>query len=327
MENSINKNAENNIMVSVLCLAYNHASYIRNALDGFVNQKTNFKYEVIIHDDASTDGTANIIREYAEKYPDLFVPILQRENMHSKKVKITPTFLCPKVRGKYIAFCEGDDFWMNENKLQKQIDFLENHPEYTACTHACKVLDMRDNTEKEKHAFNYTGTVTVKQVIEGDGDLFATGSVVAKAEEVINRKPFREIAGVGDYPLIIQLALAGKVYYFDEVMSCYRFMAPGSWNSMNMVDDEKRKLHIQKIQACLEEADRYSEYKYHDSFSFVIDRKWFNLYFKKMPMRKLKKRYRAYYCRLTIVKRLVLYFRASIPLANKIIKLAQKNNK
>lgn len=129
------------ILVSVICTAYNHEPYIRSALDGFVMQKTNFRYEVLIHDDASKDNTAQIIREYAEKYPEIIVPVLQTENQHSKGVKITNTILRPMIRGKYIALCEGDDFWTDENKLQRQVDFLEANPDYVACAHNTLVHD------------------------------------------------------------------------------------------------------------------------------------------------------------------------------------------
>ena len=108
-----------NIMVSVICLCYNHENYVKDALEGFVKQKTTFPFEVLIHDDASTDKSAEIIREYEAKYPDIIKPTYQTENQYSQGVKILRTYLLPKVRGKYIAFCEGDDFWTDENKLQK----------------------------------------------------------------------------------------------------------------------------------------------------------------------------------------------------------------
>ena len=108
---------EDGIVVSVYCLAYNHEQYIRDALEGFVRQKTNFRYEVLVHDDASTDNTPAIIREYAQKYPDIIKPIFQTENQYSKGVKILPEIIHPKSSGRYIAFCEGDDYWCDENKL------------------------------------------------------------------------------------------------------------------------------------------------------------------------------------------------------------------
>ena len=126
------------VVVSVLCTAYNHEKYIRSALDGFVNQKTNFRYEVLINDDASTDHTAAIIAEYEAKHPDIIKPVYQTENQYSKGVSITKSILFPQSKGKYTAICEGDDYWCDENKLQKQVDFLESHQEYAACLRAVR---------------------------------------------------------------------------------------------------------------------------------------------------------------------------------------------
>lgn len=126
-------NDQSPIVVSIVSLAYNHAKYIRQCLDGFIMQKTTFAFEVLIHDDASTDGTADIIREYELKYPNIIKPIYQTENQYQKGVAIGATYLYPRVQGKYIAECEGDDYWTDPLKLQKQIDLLEKHPECSFC--------------------------------------------------------------------------------------------------------------------------------------------------------------------------------------------------
>lgn len=120
---------EDYILVSIVCPAYNHEKYIRNCLEGFVMQKATFKFEVIIHDDASTDTTTNIISEYVNKYPELFKVYIQRENQYHKDPRVCENFMFPRARGKYIALCEGDDYWTDPNKLQLEVDYLENHPE------------------------------------------------------------------------------------------------------------------------------------------------------------------------------------------------------
>ena len=125
----------NDVEVSVICNAFNHGRYIRDALNGFVMQKTDFKFEVLVHDDASTDNTADIIREFEEKYPDIIKPIYQTENQYSKGVDIPKTFLHPLVRGRYVALCEGDDYWTDPHKLEKQVAVLEAHPEADICAH------------------------------------------------------------------------------------------------------------------------------------------------------------------------------------------------
>jgi glycosyltransferase involved in cell wall biosynthesis len=116
-------------LVSVSCLSFNHSSYIRQCLNGILSQKTNFSFEIVLYDDASTDGTVKIIQEYVSRFPNLFNVLIQKENQYSKGIRgIAPKFNFPRCRGKYIAFCEGDDFWTDPLKLQKQVDFLEKNP-------------------------------------------------------------------------------------------------------------------------------------------------------------------------------------------------------
>jgi len=115
-------------LVSITCATYNHEAYIKEALEGFVMQKTSFPFEIIVHDDASTDNTASIIREYEARYPDLFVTIYEAENQYSKGYGDLSRIIYSAVRGKYIAVCEGDDYWTDPYKLQKQVEFLEYNP-------------------------------------------------------------------------------------------------------------------------------------------------------------------------------------------------------
>jgi glycosyltransferase involved in cell wall biosynthesis len=117
-------------LVSVCCITYNHVSYISEAIDSFLMQETSFPFEILVHDDASTDGTEKIILAYAENYPGIIRAVIQTENQYSKAGLIAHRFLFPKAKGKYIALCEGDDYWTDSTKLQKQVQFLEDHPEY-----------------------------------------------------------------------------------------------------------------------------------------------------------------------------------------------------
>ena len=140
------------IKVSVYTACYNHAKYIRKCLDSLLMQKTSFKYEIIIIDDCSTDGTKEIIAEYAKEYPDIVKPIFNKENLYSKRIKKFKNFVLPRVRGKYIAYCEGDDFWTDENKLQLQFEAMEKHPECLICVH--RVQAVYEN-EKERADLTY----------------------------------------------------------------------------------------------------------------------------------------------------------------------------
>lgn len=133
---------EEQILVSINCITYNHREYIVQCLEGMLMQKTDFKFEILIHDDASIDGTDVVLREYAEKYGDIIRPILQTENQYSKGVDIWNTYQFPRARGKYIAICEGDDYWTDPLKLQKQVDFMEKNGQYAFCCHRFSIFDQ-----------------------------------------------------------------------------------------------------------------------------------------------------------------------------------------
>ena len=144
----INRLDENKkVMVSICSITYNQANYIRKAFDGFIMQKTDFSFEILIHDDASTDGTEEIIREYEAKYPEIIKPIYEKENQWVKGRRGSVVFNFPRAKGKYIALCEGDDYWTDPLKLQKQIDFLEANPNYTLSCHRYKIFNESSQTE------------------------------------------------------------------------------------------------------------------------------------------------------------------------------------
>lgn len=149
-------------VVSVRCTAYNHEKYIRDSIEGFLIQKTNFPFEIVIHDDASTDSTADIIREYEKKYPSIIKPIYETENQYSKYDSTMVDIINKELKGDYIAFCEGDDYWIDENKLQKQVDFLQNNPEYGMCFTDFNMLNQNDGT------FTYDYLKNNPQVLDFD---------------------------------------------------------------------------------------------------------------------------------------------------------------
>ena len=153
------------IGVSVLCMAYNQEKYIRQTLESFVMQKTNFPFEVLINDDASTDKTPEIIKEFADKYPNIIKPVYQKENQYSKGVSIHNDFLFPKAAGKYLAFCEGDDFWTDENKLQIQYDIMEKNPDCHLCLHKVRVVSENGNELKETYPKHLRKKMTDYSVI------------------------------------------------------------------------------------------------------------------------------------------------------------------
>ena len=263
----------NEIMVSVICLCYNHENYIKDALDGFVKQKTTFPFEVLIHDDASTDKSAEIIREYEAKYPDIIKPTYQTENQHSQGVKIVKTFLWPKIRGKYIAFCEGDDFWTDENKLQKQVDFLEANPDYTVCVHNTIFCDMKTDEQKVWYPTE-NREITAEDAILGRRT-YHLSSVLVKTDFYFAKPAWAfMIHGVGDLPSVIYHSLSGRVMYFGDVMSFYRCGVSGSWTARFSKNYAKRITINRKIIQMLHELDKYYDYQYHKAVRKGVLKYW-----------------------------------------------------
>ena len=241
-----------NIEVSVYCLAYNHEKYIRKALEGFVNQKTNFGYEVFVHDDASTDKTAKIIEEYATRYPDIIKPIYQTENQYSKGVKITTEIILPRMSGKYIAVCEGDDYWIDDCKLQKQYDILESIPSVAICTHRVNCV-TEDDTEKigeiPGNWFNFKGDkeFTTDQFSDflmiRKRYAFHTSSYFARREVFCSKE--RSLLSQkmnGDMAIMYASLLYGNVYFIDQEMSNRRMMTMGNYNQRKKAFPIEKKI-------------------------------------------------------------------------------------
>ncbi|MCX3067004.1 glycosyltransferase [Cetobacterium somerae] len=235
MEETNSKNK--NILLSICCITYNHENFIKDTLEGFLLQEVNFKYEIIIHDDASTDKTAEIIKKYENQYSDLIISIYQQENQYSQGKPFLENVF-EKAQGKYLAICEGDDFWIDKNKLQKQIDFLENNPEYSATYHNVYVVDENKKElkkEQNEHPF-YEKHIVQKSDVEEISLAGQTASLVCinfwkKLDERL-KKEFILSKANGDTKLSLVLVELGKIYYFSEIMSCYRKIYSGdSWTS------------------------------------------------------------------------------------------------
>jgi glycosyltransferase involved in cell wall biosynthesis len=223
----------NNPVVSISCITYNHAPYIRQCIDGFLMQKTDFSIEVLIHDDASTDGTTDIIREYEQKYPKIIKPIYQTENQYSQGVDVFTIYNINRAQGKYIAYCEGDDYWIDPYKLQKQKDFLEKNPEYGLVNTDVNVLEQEtgyiiNNYNKDLlNTCSNDRIVSIQDILNGKYRIM-TPTVLLKKEIV---KSYIESEGylfisrhfpMGDTPTWIYFAQNSKLFYIDEATTIYR---------------------------------------------------------------------------------------------------------
>ena len=225
-------------MVSVLVATYNHEKYIRETLDGILNQKTNFKYDVIVHDDASTDHTAEIVKEYEKKYPDIIRGIYQQTNQFYN-CNISAKYLYPQIKGKYFAVLDGDDYWIDENKLQMQVDFLEKHPDYSMCMHNAIKFNNETGEKKVLNTFPKDGTYTQEeQILAGLGSNFpACASNLFRTQFIKDIPKLFCESRVMDYPIRQYYANMGKVYYFEKPMSVYRVSIYGSY--MKMVGEDQ----------------------------------------------------------------------------------------
>jgi glycosyltransferase involved in cell wall biosynthesis len=265
-------------VVTVITLTYNHAPYIRQCLDSILAQETNFPVQMIVHDDASTDGTVEIVREYAEKYPNVIVPILQKENQYSKGNGLAE-FILPLVKGKYRASCEGDDYWIDPLKLKKQVRIMEEHPDTTLCGAVARIeaqgpLDgrlIKPKIMKDVYA--------LRDVFSGT--MFHTSTYLVRTD--IRYPAGYTNVSYGDFFTRFVCALQGKLRCLPDIVSVYRFHGKGVYSGASsrqiadnqitlytevgkLLDDKqakliKRPLLLAKAQRCcalIEEGDRNS---------------------------------------------------------------------
>ena len=184
-------------LVTVQCLVYNHEPFLRKCLDGFVMQETTFPFEVLVHDDASTDGSAAIIREYAERYPEIIKPIYETENQHSKHDGSLRRIVHGSAHpaAKYIALCEGDDYWTDAHKLQKQISFLESHPDYTmSCSRSLLYSEKDKRMVGERYCYNSTRDIKPKDVVNRTGVFISTCTIVYRKTMRQDFVEYRQLA-------------------------------------------------------------------------------------------------------------------------------------
>ena len=231
---------QDNIMVSIVYITYNHEKYISQALEGFLNQKTTFPIEIIIHDDASTDRTPDIIINYASRYPTLITPILQNENQYSQG-KIITEKLIMQAKGKYIAFCEGDDYWTDPNKLQEQVDILERNIDLVASTHNEIVVRENGTPWPKSYQISYRehhNRILDRKMLNYKCKFAHTASIVVRRDIFTGLdgeawEAYKNVRANGDMKWAALMASQGNVYHIAKDMACYRYVPNGtdSWSS------------------------------------------------------------------------------------------------
>ncbi|NMB57344.1 glycosyltransferase [Candidatus Beckwithbacteria bacterium] len=238
--------------ISILCLAYNHEKYISQTIDSFLMQKTNFDYEILIHDDASTDKTPEILKEYQKKFPNIIKLVIQKENQLSKiKTGILKTFLLPSAKGKYIALCEGDDYWIDAYKLQKAVDSLDQNSDCIMFAHNSYIL-YPDNRKE--------------LLIKRNNVLNNKFSLINQIYTHTSARVFRNIKNLppGDIFQYHYLLSKGNCYYYDKPLSVYRYNHKGVWSSVDRKEQEKfNNIVIYLINIML-------NYKYNNYYSEIM---------------------------------------------------------
>ena len=233
------KDIANTPLVSIICSTYNHGLYISQCLDGFLMQKTNFPFEILIHDDASTDNTPDIIREYEHNHPQVIRPIYQKENKYSKKEDIFAKYQCSRVRGKYIAICEGDDYWIDPLKLQKQIDFLEKNPDYGMIYTTSKVYNQKEGKiEEDIIGREYKGYIELLS-----GNCIPTLTTCIRSSLVMEYlkevEPKSKNWLMGDYPMWLWISYYYKIKYLPESTTVYRVLEESASHSNDIQKYER----------------------------------------------------------------------------------------
>lgn len=257
------KKQDGQVMVTIRCITYNHEPYIRQCLESFIMQKTNFRFEAIVHDDASTDGTAAIICEYAQKYPEIIKPIIETENQYSKHDGTIGRIMDAHTHGKYIAICEGDDYWIDPYKLQKQVDFLELHPSYSlVCCNFLKYdQDLGLFYERNKQKFPQN----IREAFTFTNDYPNTW--LTQPLTCLYRKDFSEKINLEVYQyardvhFFYSLLKIGNGYFINQNVGVYRLHEGGVYSKVSIVSKKISAFNMYR-ELYLHNYDHYSKSKY-----------------------------------------------------------------
>lgn len=217
--------------LSVMMITYNHERFIAQAIESVLAQQVNFDYEIVIGEDCSTDGTRAVIMDFHRRYPGRIVPLLRDRNLGAMRNLTETLAVC---RGKYVALLEGDDYWTHEDKLQMQINFLDQHPDYAICCHRAQFVDETGGGQSQIYPTLPSGTYTIADLFHKNW--IVTCSVIYRWGSVGSLPNWFATLKMGDWPLNILVGKAGKIHLMEEVMSVYRIHQGGIWSSLSHLD-------------------------------------------------------------------------------------------
>ena len=255
-------------LVSVFVITYQHGPYISDCLDSILSQETNFDYEIVVGEDDSTDGTREICKRYAEKHQDK-IRLFLRDRSQSvvrfdnRIIHINNKLTFSSCRGRYIAICEGDDYWTDSRKLQKQFDFIVDNKDCSFVFHAVEQINMRTGKRlirRPRHVSD-DNKLSIRDMIFGSSAV-ASNSIFYRKEYMSEYPDWMLLSPVGDLALKLMMAYKGNVGYIDEVLSAYRMFVPGSWSDI-MLDNKMRRNHNVGVVRMFRGFDKWTAYKYH----------------------------------------------------------------
>lgn len=261
---------EKMIDITVVVMTYNQKDYIKQALDSILSQEVSADFDILIHDDCSDDGTYQILLDYQKKHPRKIRIIRQdsRKFLNEGFNMMIYNHVVPHISSRYVAYCDGDDYWCDNLKLQKQYNFMELHQEYSMCFH-CSYQLRQNNDMSSKWFIKDEGDIGLIDLInEQPGIPIATSSLFVRTTTFINFSDWRKLYSVEDLPLYLTAAIKGKIHRLSDIMCVYRQFSNGSWSSQNK-DNLKRLIsHQENLVKGITLFDKATNYQYHE---FVVN--------------------------------------------------------
>ena len=258
-------------LVTVILPTHNHAPFIAQAIESVLMQKTDFPYDILLHDDASTDGTADICRAYAARYPEKITLMAQQVNQYTIDRRIQSHILIPRVTAKYTAILDGDDYWTDPLKLQKQVGYLEAHPDCTLCIGGADIVDVNNHVVGHVKPYDVDRVVDPADMIRGGGGFNATNTIVMPTQLLKDLPEFADHVEAEDIPFQLLGALSGYAWYIADTLMAYRIAVPGSWSTRQYASRMETRIKTSRDLIALNEAyDAFSGGTYHDAFVDAI---------------------------------------------------------
>ncbi len=301
--------AETQPLVTVILPTHNHAPFIAQAIESVLMQQTAFPFDILLHDDASTDGTADVCKAYAARYPEKIRLIVQTINQYTIDRRIQSHILIPRVEAKYTAILDGDDYWISKDRLQKQVQYLEEHPDCTLCVGAAEWVDASGRVAGKSAPYPVSRVIDPADMIRGGGGFVASDTIVMPTRLLRDLPEFADHTEVEDIPFQLLGALAGYAWYFAESFVACRQAVPGSWSTRQYASGMETRIKTSRELIALNEGyDAFSGGKYHDAFTDAIRYQEFLILTYRHQLGEAKRPpYRVYYDRLSWKRKLRLF--------------------